>query len=525
LAAADGQEGDHQPRQKTRADPAQRRPRRCFAEIDGNVAFDHVGRDSRSRTDITVKIFGRPVTFPRFAGSIQGSRMRPPPIPNRRHDLDALRAGAMLLGIGLHAALSFAPMPWLVQDSRQHDLFGLFFAAIHGFRMPLFFLLSGFFTAMLWRRRGLKALLQHRFKRVALPLLLGLVTIVPVTFVVSGVALHSRSQRAAATEASSGTAPSEPTPGGAALRGERLAQTGPPVEQQVQPGRTRAAGAGQRALANPLKHQAGGLPGLLMAVPVFLHLWFLWFLCWLVAGFAVCAKVAEWTGWKRLPNWLVVSPARFLWLIPLTMVPQWFMEDQGQGFGPGLSMGPLPVPQVLGYYAVFFAFGAFYHEADDGEGRTGRLWWAMLPTALLVLLPVGLVLSGEAISEGPPWIGAEWKRGIGVFFQVAYAWTMSFALMGLVRRLLVRENKTLRYLSDSAYWLYLAHLPLVVIGQLVVRDWPLPAGVKFAFVCLTVTGVLLLSYRFLVRRTWIGRLLNGPLPAPIRALARPDVES
>ena len=34
----------------------------------------------------------------------------------RRYDLDALRATAMLLGIVLHAGLSFTPFPWAVQD-------------------------------------------------------------------------------------------------------------------------------------------------------------------------------------------------------------------------------------------------------------------------------------------------------------------------------------------------------------------------------------------------------------------------
>ena len=37
----------------------------------------------------------------------------------RRYDLDALRAMAMLLGIVLHAGLSFSPFPWPVQDERQ----------------------------------------------------------------------------------------------------------------------------------------------------------------------------------------------------------------------------------------------------------------------------------------------------------------------------------------------------------------------------------------------------------------------
>ena len=88
----------------------------------------------------------------------------------RRHDLDALRASAMLLGIVYHAALAFAAgFPWLVQDISRNQGLYLFQAASHGFRMPLFFLISGFFTAMLWRKHGLRALLANRFRRILLP--------------------------------------------------------------------------------------------------------------------------------------------------------------------------------------------------------------------------------------------------------------------------------------------------------------------------------------------------------------------
>ena len=86
----------------------------------------------------------------------------------------------MLLGIGLHTAMAYIPGRGLVDQSQTNGLFAVFLTATHGFRMPLFFLLSGFFTAMLWRRRGLRALINHRFKRVFVPCILGLVTIIPV---------------------------------------------------------------------------------------------------------------------------------------------------------------------------------------------------------------------------------------------------------------------------------------------------------------------------------------------------------
>ncbi len=90
----------------------------------------------------------------------------------RYHDLDALRAGAMLLGVVIHGLQSFMAMPFPVpQDINQSpEIYGYAFNIIHGFRMPLFFLISGFFTAMLWRNLGLRNLLKHRAKRILLPL-------------------------------------------------------------------------------------------------------------------------------------------------------------------------------------------------------------------------------------------------------------------------------------------------------------------------------------------------------------------
>ena len=105
-------------------------------------------------------------------------------------------------------------------------------------------------------------------------------------------------------------------------------------------------------------------------------------------------------------------------------------------------------------------------------------------------------------------------RPVSGLLQVTYAWMMSFGLMGLFRRLLGRERKSIRYLSDASYWLYLAHLPLIILAQFLVRDWPYPAILKFALVCGVVTGVLLLIYQRLVRYTWLGTFLNGPRQRP-----------
>ena len=113
---------------------------------------------------------------------------------------------------------------------------------------------------------------------------------------------------------------------------------------------------------------------------------------------------------------------------------------------------------------------------------------------------------------------ASLHRLLNVLLQVLYTWGATFGLIGAFRALRKRENKTIRYLSDSSYWLYVAHLPLVLLAQMVVRNWQIPAAAKFGLVCVVVTVILLLSYECLVRYTLVGTMLNGKKTRPSKAL-------
>ena len=103
------------------------------------------------------------------------------PAMTRFHDLDALRGVAMLLGILLHAGVFLVPVEnwpvheaWAWETAPEANVYAWILSVIHGFRMPLFFLLSGFFTAMLWQSRGLRRLWRQRLERIGLPLLAGM---------------------------------------------------------------------------------------------------------------------------------------------------------------------------------------------------------------------------------------------------------------------------------------------------------------------------------------------------------------
>jgi peptidoglycan/LPS O-acetylase OafA/YrhL len=86
---------------------------------------------------------------------------------------------------------------------------------------------------------------------------------------------------------------------------------------------------------------------------------------------------------------------------------------------------------------------------------------------------------------------------------------MTFSVLGLALRYFSRPSALARYLADSSYWIYLVHLPLVLFIGGLLALLPLPAVVKWTATLVVATPILLLSYRYLVRFTPIGELLNG----------------
>lgn len=557
------------------------------------------------------------------------------PRAERRHDIDALRAFAMLLGIALHGALAYSGKPWLVVDSRHCDFFYWFFSAVHGFRMQLFFLVSGYFTALMVSRRGLGAMLANRAGRILVPALLGLATLVQLNSAVGdwamgwnmrhpgtaltgavvrgendrigplldagagieepetrlkfrplGMAVLAGNHEAVRLLLDRGADPNAPAPDGntplhtAAFSGRadlvRLL-----VSKGADPARTNAMGLnplattladetitrlvyrftmgkteidwvrirqGREEVATFLTGQLVGagirslfarkeppraapapaprpepVPGWLVSYyrwmsgpqfhvdtlygkvrlfddATFGHLWFLWFLAWLVAAHALLHPLAVLMRSWRFPFLLSLAVA-----LAASAAAQWCMGYQllaGKReaiIGPDTSMGWLPRPHMLAYYGAFFWLGTrYFHGAGKGLALE-RLWWLLLPAALFVVLPAAFATLGNHSANVP--------------LQVGFTWLMVFGLMGLFRARLNFENKAIRFISDSSYWLYLAHLPLVLVLQALMCDWPLPAGLKFAAVCLLATLPLLAAYRLLVRDTWLGLLLNGRMGA------------
>lgn len=520
----------------------------------------------------------------------------------------------MLLGVVFHAFLSFVFIPiWPAQDIHQEQFFEVAQHAVHGFRMPLFFLVSGYFTALLWRRRGLRALAVHRAKRVLLPLVVSWFVCLPLFILVGewGAVAKEQQQQIISPSASDLISAAK---AGQADQVAVLLDKGAEVDQQDQfkltaltwcsiTGKTEVArllldhgadpnlvgedestplhnaaffghpevaellmergadlNAPNKKQQTPLylarqEHEAvepvatwlgvkidrqrtargrSEVADLLDArgareagqgwslvdlwklgatkIPILFHLWFLYYLLWLVLIFILTALTLRMTSFRPWKKLNLAGPLPLLILIPLTFLAQVFMT---QSFGPDTAGGPLPWPPKLFYYVIFFGFGAICYGRSGFEQKVGRNW------------PVYFILSAACL-----WAGLHFYTERPEIFTrsqllmsasiAAYAWLMIYGCLGLFRQLFSRPNPTMRYLSDSSYWLYLAHLPLVMALQIALMNVALPSYLKLLIICAITFAILLLSYQFMVRYTWIGTMLNGkkyrvpPLPPDVR---------
>jgi hypothetical protein len=174
-------------------------------------------------------------------------------------------------------------------------------------------------------------------------------------------------------------------------------------------------------------------------------------------------------------------------------------------------------PFVLIYYLGFFLFGAMLCRHHDLLPRFGRHWLAMLLIANLAVLPVMLKLtvSGNWLEEEsgtrtPAWL-LGWKAA-AIFLGGLYTWLSVEGLVGLFQRYFSGTSHWWKYLSEASYWCYLAGFPVQVALQVWMAPYAMPIVLKFLLVNVVTFTVLLVSYRFVVRHTWLGLLLNGKHP-------------
>lgn len=376
--------------------------------------------------------------------------------------LDAIRAAALLLGICLHASLSFVPgleaALWPIRDNQTSDTLSVLMFVIHIFRMSVFFLVAGFLAHGLLARLGTRAFMRNRAARILTPLALGWV----VSFVlIVAVVLWAMAR------ANGGRLP-DPLP--AAKAGDALN---------------------------------------------FLHLWFLYMLLWLYAmalglravlatldphGICVAGADRAMQAVLRLyagPLLLALPVSAALLYVPLAQL--------GMGVPtPAYTLIPPAVPLFI--YGYMFVIGWALARNRSLLDVLAQRWAAHVA--------VGVLATGTCL-----WLLADTPSASGIpipteplLYVASYSIALvcgALAFVGAGVRYLNRQSPRVRYLADASYWMYLAHLPVVMALQTVFMLTPWHWALKYALINVWCVAFLLVTYHYGVRSTWVGQLLNG----------------
>lgn len=380
--------------------------------------------------------------------------------PERLHGLDALRGGALLLGVVLHASLAFFPQQtWIVADNSTSIGAAWLFFAIHLFRMTAFFLIAGLFAHMMLARRGWFGFARDRFMRITgplaafwLPVMAGIITALVWNANVQG-----------------WVDPAAPPPP-------------PPTYDWTN---------------FPLT-----------------HLWFLYVLTLfyaviliLRAPFAALDRsggggqmVDRITG-ALIGPWTPVLLAAPL-AVALYLDPTWIAFFAV----PTPDEGLVPNTAALIGFGLPFVLGFLLDRRRDLLKRIAD--WS----PLVLLMAVGTGVAAYYLAGGPslePMAEQTPDKAVAAWVTALAVYSSAFAVMGLCLKFLSGHSPVRRYLADASYWVYILHLPLVMLVQVWVQDWAGPWWLKLGGMSLGVLAVCLITYELLVRHGFMGRWLNG----------------
>ena len=369
----------------------------------------------------------------------------------RLHSLDSLRAIMMLLGLVIHSSVTYGAVnyggAWFLKDpgtTHVSNDFIVFF--IHAFRMQIFFMVAGFFGAMLFYERSPIKMIKNRISRVVLPFIVFVLLLYPsIKF---GIAYTNL-----------------------------IFQGGP--------------NAFMEALATLSSWDT------LIPSSTF-HLWFLYYLALITfvsAGLAFffqkMNKISA--AISATFNWLIVRPVlRVLFFGVMTAMVYYIMGTTSLA----TPFSFVPDVNAFIYYFSFYIVGWVLFKSKHQLDQMMKADW------LCVILAISLFSINFFFPGSFNFFGLLAIKSLTV-------WLFIFGFTGLFIRYASNHSALMRYVSDASYWVYLVHLSIVVLIPSFIVNWPIPPTLKFLTV-LSLTGLIcFVSYHYLVRTTFIGKFLNG----------------
>ena len=367
----------------------------------------------------------------------------------------------MMLGLVLHSALTYNVTnhghAWLLKDPDSTDMVTDSIAfLIHFFRMPIFFLVAGFFGAMLFYERKPIRMIKNRISRIAYPFIAFLFILWPAIIFTFGY--------------------------------------------------TEAVFLGN---INPLIKASESLSSISDFLPTTtFHLWFLYYLLLITFISFLLALLLKKS--KKITNritssfnWLIQKPIlRILFFSGISFLLYIFMGTSMVE----VSVYLTPDLKTFIFHFFFYIVGWVLFKSKHLLDTIMKYDWISFILAIVIATIQGLITQSW---DSETMMSQYLSSKLIMLSNALIIWLFTFGITGLFIRYGSKHSISMRYISDSSYWVYLIHLPLTAIIPAFVWKLPFPAIVKFIIVLSLTTFICFTSYHYFVRNTFIGKFLNG----------------
>jgi glucans biosynthesis protein C len=382
----------------------------------------------------------------------------------RRYDLDWLRVIAIVLLLYFHTAMIFAAeLDWHIRSEETSHALLEFNFFLSRWRMALLFLISGIGTGFALGSRTAGPYLRERFTRLVVPVVFGMLVIVPPQ-----------------------------------IYFERLADGAGfasylhfwPSVLELRP----------YPEGNMSWHHLWFVVYLFLysvaALPLFLYLRS-------EAGRPLRERIARWL--RRASLYVLALPLGFVMaaLLPIFPGPQDVVSDWAH----------------LAYYFLFFVYGYVLYGVPELWSEVERRRRTSLGLAILCILVINVLRWNDADPALGYSLASAGYRGLHAMNSLCWV----LAILGYGRRHLNVRNRFLDYANEGIYPFYILHQTVIVmVGYYAVqvRD---DAMTMFWFVSTVSLILTVAAYEFLVRPYPVTRFLFGmkPRPAPALGFAAP----
>jgi peptidoglycan/LPS O-acetylase OafA/YrhL len=379
----------------------------------------------------------------------------PDSLPTRRDKLaglDVVRAGAVLGVVLLHCCVPYmqpaAPgLAWAVRDT-PHWIPTQCFWTLELFIMPLFLFIAGLLAWQTLEHGGAMNLVQNRARRLLIPLLFGIVVILPLDLYVWLIGWVS--------------------------------------DGVIEPRKLRS-----------LKFDAGvdaDLWGLS-------HLWFLQYLFTYVVALAAWSWVRQ-----RFPSMRRFVPSTGMAMVLCLSIGCLTLYRHPEVVW-GFQHDFWPVPSKWLYSGVFFALGVLMASRGGNsvfmnlKPHAGQLAGAAIAVGVAALAVGNWHLRGGS---------NQYASVILAVTTCLSAYLMVLAIVVSAVRGVTRVPRAIEYLAAASFWIYLMHHPLLGLIQIDLK-WLFPsfsATGKVVVAFLLTTALSLAVYESAVRTTVLGRWLG-----------------